>query len=232
MAHFIGDRVKEAASTTGTGAFTLAGAPSGFDTFASLLPTNGDTTWYCAVNAGEWEVGLCTRTSASVYARTTIFASSNADAAVNFTAAPTVFCTVPAKYLQTEVIVSARKSATQALAINTYTKINLPTEDKDTHGFFDTATSRFQPLIAGDYRLSGQVAFGSPAVVECAIYKNGTLYRAGSSTGSAYAAVVTTIVSFNGSTDYAELWGFTGLAQSTIAAAGYTYFDAELIRAA
>ena len=35
MAFIVNDRVKETTSTTGTGAVTLAGASSGFDTFAA-----------------------------------------------------------------------------------------------------------------------------------------------------------------------------------------------------
>ena len=100
MAFKIADRVRESSSTTGTGAFTLTGAVTGFDTFASILNINGDTTWYCAQYGAEWEVGLGTRTSATVLARTTVLASSNADALVNFTAPPFVFITMPAAMLQ------------------------------------------------------------------------------------------------------------------------------------
>jgi hypothetical protein len=35
MALVINDRVKETSTTTGTGAFTLAGAQTGFETFAA-----------------------------------------------------------------------------------------------------------------------------------------------------------------------------------------------------
>jgi hypothetical protein len=37
MALVINDRVKETSTTTGTGAFTLDGAQTGFDTFALVL---------------------------------------------------------------------------------------------------------------------------------------------------------------------------------------------------
>lgn len=96
MAHKIGDRIKEQASTSGTGAFTLAGALAGFDGFASALTADGDTTWYCAVNDTQWEIGLGTRTAAGVLARTAVINSSNADVLVNFSAPPIVFATVPA----------------------------------------------------------------------------------------------------------------------------------------
>jgi hypothetical protein len=101
MAHKIGNMIKEQASSTGTGAFALSGAVAGFNTFASKLTADGDTTWYSARNGNEWEIGLGTRTSASVLARTTVVESSNSNALVNFSAAPVVFCTVPAAQIQT-----------------------------------------------------------------------------------------------------------------------------------
>jgi hypothetical protein len=98
VAHRVADRVKEsAASTTGTTTLTVDGAAAGFRTFASVLTTNGDTCFYQVDNGTDWEVGLCTRTSATTFTRTAILASSNADAAVNFAAgAKTAFLTDPA----------------------------------------------------------------------------------------------------------------------------------------
>lgn len=95
MTHRIGARIKEQASTTGTGAFTFTGALAGFKSFASKLTADGDTTWYCAINGDEWEEGVGTRTGAATMSRAVI-ASSNGDALVNFTAAPIVFCDLPA----------------------------------------------------------------------------------------------------------------------------------------
>ena len=63
MALVINDRVKETSTSTGTGTFTLAGAQTGFDTFA-LGIGGSNTTYYAIVNVGaspsEWEVGLGT----------------------------------------------------------------------------------------------------------------------------------------------------------------------------
>jgi len=98
MALIVADRVQETSTTTGTGSFTLAGAVTGFQTFASVLSTS-DTTYYTIADQGgaNWEVGLGTFTSPSTLARTTILASSNAGSAVNFTAGTkNVFITYPA----------------------------------------------------------------------------------------------------------------------------------------
>lgn len=105
MAHIVADRVYETSTSTGTGAFTLAGAALGFRTAASVCSV-GDTFFYAiqAVDAGgapsgAWECGLGTYSSANTLTRTTVTASSNAGAAVNFAAgSKQVFLTVTATH--------------------------------------------------------------------------------------------------------------------------------------
>ena len=99
MALVINDRVKQSSTSTGTGAFALNGAVTGFESFATGIGNN-NTTYYAIFNQGtnEWEVGLGTldATSANL-TRTTVISSSNSDAAVNFTGGTKdVFCTLPA----------------------------------------------------------------------------------------------------------------------------------------
>ena len=99
MALVINDRVKVTSTTTGTGAFALGSAATGFETFAQGIGNN-NTTYYCIFNQGttEFEVGLGTldATSANL-TRTTVISSSNSDAAVDFAAGTKdVFCTLPA----------------------------------------------------------------------------------------------------------------------------------------
>ena len=99
MALVINDRVKETTTTTGTGTLTLAGAVTGFETFAAGVG-NSNTTYYAVTLPGtsEFEVGLGTLSSdSSTIARSTIISSSNSDSAVNFSAGTkTIFCTIPA----------------------------------------------------------------------------------------------------------------------------------------
>lgn len=94
----LADRVKETSTSTGTGTFTLAGAVTGFRTFSVV--GNGNTCYYCIAdqNGSNWEVGLGTYTSSgTTLARTTVLASSNANALVNFGAGiKDVFVTHPA----------------------------------------------------------------------------------------------------------------------------------------
>lgn len=88
----LADRVLESSTTTGTGTYALAGAIAGFQSFAAI--GNGNTCYYAAweVNAsgnpsGGWEVGTGTYTaSGTTLARTAVSASSNAGAAVNWSA--------------------------------------------------------------------------------------------------------------------------------------------------
>jgi len=100
MALVLADRVKETTTTTGTGTVTLAGASTGFQSFAVV--GNGNTTYYTIAGqtGTEWEVGIGTYTSAgTTLARTTVLASSNAGSLVTFSAGTKdVFVTYPASY--------------------------------------------------------------------------------------------------------------------------------------
>ena len=89
MAFAYGALVQESSVTTGTGTWTLSGAPTGMQTFSTGIG-NGNTCLYKAVSQdGGYEEGLGT-VSAGALARTTIYYSSNAGAAVNFTTPLTI----------------------------------------------------------------------------------------------------------------------------------------------
>ena len=96
MALVINDRVRETSTTTGSGAFTLAGAVTGYETFATGIGTN-DTYYAIHLQDGaEWEVGIGA-VSGTTLTRSSVISSSNGDAAVVFSAGTKdVFCTMPA----------------------------------------------------------------------------------------------------------------------------------------
>ena len=100
MALVLSDRVQESSTTTGTGAFTLAGAANGFQSFNSGIG-NGNSTYYTISDSANnaWEVGIGTYThSGTSLSRDTVLASSNSGSLVNFGAgAKQVFVTYPAK---------------------------------------------------------------------------------------------------------------------------------------
>lgn len=83
-------RVLETSTTTGTGAYTLAGAVAGYQSFAAVGDGNTCQYYAEAVDAdgipnGDWEEGLGTYTaSGTTLARSTVYNSSNAGAAVSW----------------------------------------------------------------------------------------------------------------------------------------------------
>lgn len=92
MAKVYADRVLESTVSTGAGTIALAGAVAGFQRFNAVC-TIGDTVDYSiyAVDGsgaptGAWETGIGTYSAANVLTRTTVKASSNANAAVTFAA--------------------------------------------------------------------------------------------------------------------------------------------------
>ena len=92
MALIVADRVLETSTTVGTGSYTLAGAITGYRA-ASAVCVNADTFTYYAEDVdsfgrplGGWETGLGTWSTGNILARTTIYASSNANAAVSWAA--------------------------------------------------------------------------------------------------------------------------------------------------
>jgi hypothetical protein len=93
------DRVRETSVTSGTGAVSLAGAVTGYQSFAGSVG-NGNSCYYCVSDqsGANWEVGVGAYTaSGSTLSRTTVLASSNAGSLVSFGSnAKDVFVTCPA----------------------------------------------------------------------------------------------------------------------------------------
>jgi hypothetical protein len=85
MAFKWADRIRETSATTGTGPLTLAGATSGYFTFASAFTDTVDTFNYAIVNGTEFETGIG-HIEGSTLVRDTVQFSSNSNAAVNFSA--------------------------------------------------------------------------------------------------------------------------------------------------
>lgn len=94
MAHIYASRVFETSISTGTGAMALAGtAPTGFRPFSAVMTSPSDTCVYLiqGIDANgnpitEWELGIGTYSAANTLTRTLVLESSNANAAVAFSA--------------------------------------------------------------------------------------------------------------------------------------------------
>lgn len=102
MALVLKDRVVESSTSSGTGAFTLNGAETGYQSFSVV--GDGSTVYYTiqskdssGVLTGEWEVGIGTY-SANILTRSTVLESSNSNALVSFTSGlKDVFIDLPAE---------------------------------------------------------------------------------------------------------------------------------------
>lgn len=125
MALKYGDRIAETSTTTGTGAFTLAAAITGYQRFSAVCSTS-DTIYYAifAVDAasqptGEWEAGLGTYSSANTLTRTSVQSSSNSNNAVNFSAGTKWVIASP-----TAAIIGALLAAASISDVNTGTSVS------------------------------------------------------------------------------------------------------------
>lgn len=92
MPHILEDRVLELSTSVGAGDFALTGAVQGFRAFSAVCAI-GDTVPYFIEGidtvgqpSGEYEYGTGTYSAAGVLTRTTVLGSSNAGAAVVFSA--------------------------------------------------------------------------------------------------------------------------------------------------
>ena len=122
---------------------------------------------------------------------------------------------------------------------NVWTKIPIATEEFDTATNYDTSTYRFTPTTAGYYQINaaGYLYSTSAANIFLAIYKNGTIYKSvgfSSSSSSATGAQLSggSLINFNGSSDYVEVYGRIGAGTATFSnGISDTYFNGVGIRA-
>jgi hypothetical protein len=77
------NRVQVTSTSTGTGAFTLGSAVTGYQNFAGV--GDGNQTYYLITDGVNWETGIGTYTSSgTTLSRDRVFASSNSGALVNW----------------------------------------------------------------------------------------------------------------------------------------------------
>ena len=133
---------------------------------------------------------------------------------------------------------SVTLSANQTVSASAFTKVAFNTETFDTNNNFDSTTNyRFTPTVAGYYQLNFALCFPTGAnVCIASIYKNGSEYLRGArvdSTATGLNSMVSAVIYFNGSTDYAEAYGFTS---GTTFAGGATgavcNFSGSMVRSA
>lgn len=100
MTFAVVDRTKESSSTTGTGAITLSGAASNYQTFNTAVGVNNFCHYVINnLGANEWEVGYGQLTASTTLTRLKVFSGTNGTSFVNFSAGTKeVFVTLPAAF--------------------------------------------------------------------------------------------------------------------------------------
>jgi hypothetical protein len=131
---------------------------------------------------------------------------------------------------------------TQSIPNATFTKVIFQTEEFDTNSNFDNATNyRFTPTVAGYYQINAQVNYSAMAATGTTfvmLYKNGSLFKIGqrlTPSANNLGIVLSTLVYFNGSTDYVEIYTYqsSGVSQPLETSGVYqNFFQAFLARSA
>jgi len=134
---------------------------------------------------------------------------------------------------------SAYLSANQTISSSTFTKVQFNTKEFDTNSNYDNATNyRFTPTVAGYYQINSSIRYDAsttPTRALISIYKNGSDFKRGNDLGNnSTQSVISTLIYFNGSTDYIECWVYITASTAVVGTAGpiFTYFQAHLARAA
>jgi hypothetical protein len=134
---------------------------------------------------------------------------------------------------------SAYANTTVSAAPTTFTKLLFQVEEFDTNNNF--ASSRFTPTVAGYYQINGMVTTPStPAsgALLMSLFKNGSRYLDGngiSFSSNNPKSLISTLIYFNGSTDYVELYGYqSSVGTINLLGNGLTegYFQAAMVRSA
>jgi hypothetical protein len=132
---------------------------------------------------------------------------------------------------------SAYQSTGQSLSV-TWTKVQCNTELFDTASAFSAGivvtntdvTNRFTPQVAGYYQINGQIQSNITTLgLMVSFYKNGASAVSGAyiSVSSGTPSVnVSGLVYLNGSTDYVELFGYSGTT-GTLSNASFSAFLAR-----
>jgi hypothetical protein len=109
-----------------------------------------------------------------------------------------------------------RATSQQSFSQNTATKVQFNAESFDTDNCFDSTTNyRFTPTKSGYYQIGSNIGFSgtnSASLKEIYIYKNGARYsdlfssNGSGSPGATCNQGSSTLIYFNGTTDYAEIF--------------------------
>lgn len=132
-------------------------------------------------------------------------------------------------------VTSVFQASNSTVTGGAYTKVvNMTSVEFDANTCWDTTNNWFKPSVAGYYQINSQVEFaGAFGLIN--LYKNGSAYKNGSFAAGAGGvnggSMASSIVHFNGTTDYMEIYCYLGsTGGNTIAGASSTYFNAAWLR--
>lgn len=130
-------------------------------------------------------------------------------------------------------------AASQGIPANAATTVAFNSEQMDSDGYYDAATSRFNPKTAGWYQINAAIVWPSllaGVALFADIYLNGALFLRGERlvVGSAgiHTTLVNALVPFNGTTDYVEIRAFqssAGVVNLTYSGNDLSYFQGHLV---
>jgi hypothetical protein len=182
---------KETTNTSGAGTYTLAGAVSPFSSFVARAAEDigGSSPWsqvfyVCTDNSGNWEFGdgLLTDAASDTITRSTIHASSNSGAAVNWpdTSAKDIYSWPPGSYVTGVVkqIVVSRITTDFSITATIPLDATIPT---NTEGVQLASATITPTQAANQIRVNISIpvceAATTPAVVS--LFKDTTCFGAG-----------------------------------------------------
>ena len=113
------------------------------------------------------------------------------------------------------VFAAYAQNTDQVVSNDTWTKVQLPSEDVDSNGTFNTSTYTWTPNVAGWYLVSAKLKWqiiSGGTVVAVSIKKNGNYHQnvdfalSGSYLTAGCIVIPQTLIYMNGTTDYLELY--------------------------
>jgi hypothetical protein len=120
----------ETSTTTGTGDYILGGAVSGWRAFSAQY-ANADTCWYSAYDGSNFEQGIGTYNSgANSLTRTTIYRSTNSNAAVNWSAGTRNIVVAPLGITLEGLLDPSKTGFPKRTAANTWSYVSASTRTR------------------------------------------------------------------------------------------------------